>query len=309
MEFAVEIRNLKKSFQDRKAVDGVTFEVKSGECFGLIGPNGAGKTTLLRMLAGLASPTEGELFLLGLPVQTSIREIKSRIGVVPQGDGLDTELTVQENLQVFASYFAMDSKESLAQIRELLREIFLIERADEPVENLSGGLKRRLALARALVNEPEVLIMDEPTVALDPQARLWVWDFVRQQKEKKRTTILTTHYMEEAEALCDRIALIHRGHLLDIGTPDEVIRRHWGAQVVEFQAARHEMSYLENRLKEKNFTYQIRGNRFLIALGEDQQAQELFSLVKGSHFTARKPNLNDVFLSLAGTDLRNEEGT
>jgi lipooligosaccharide transport system ATP-binding protein len=205
VEVAVEIRNLKKHFADRKAVDGVTFDIQKGECFGLLGPNGAGKTTLLRLLSGSARIQEGELFILGLPIQTSLREIKSRIGVVPQGDGLDPELSVRENLKVFGSLFGLSGNVLDNRVQELLRMVFMEDRADDSVEHLSGGFKRRLSLVRALLNEPELMILDEPTVALDPQARFWVWDFLREQKKEKRVTqIITTHYMEEAEALCDR---------------------------------------------------------------------------------------------------------
>lgn len=303
MEFAVEIRHLQKSFQDRKAIDGVTLEIRKGECIGLLGPNGAGKTTLLRMLSGSARPDGGELFLLGLPVGTSIREIKNRIGVVPQGDGLDPELTVFENLQVFGSYFGMTGPALESRVQDLLRTAGLYDRRFDVVEHLSGGMKRRLAITRALLNEPSLLILDEPTVALDPQARLWVWGFLRELKKEGRTQVLTTHYMEEAEALCDRVGLLHKGKLLDLGTPAELIGRHWGREVVEFASSRADASYYAGRLRERKMSFQVIGERFLVAMGEGQQGRDVLALVQSSRFTIRKPDLNDVFLKLTGSDL------
>jgi lipooligosaccharide transport system ATP-binding protein len=301
---AVEIRNLKKSFGDRKAIDGITLEIKRGECFGLLGPNGAGKTTLLRLMSGSSRPQDGELFVLGLPLQSSLLEVKSRVGVVPQGDGLDPELSVRENLLMFATYFGLLVARMETRVHELLRMVALEDRSDELVESLSGGLKRRLAIIRSLLNDPELLILDEPTVALDPQARLWVWEFLREKKREGLTQIITTHYMEEAEALCDRIGLIHKGKLLDLGTPVEVIQRHWGRQVAEFAVERGDASYYSNRLKEKKMDYQLFGDRILVALAEGQTGQDVMNLVQSSRFTLRKPNLNDVFLKLTGFDLQ-----
>jgi len=304
MDIAIEIRNLKKKFGSRKALDGITLDIRQGECFGVLGPNGAGKTTLLSILSGAVKLEDGELFILGLPIQTSPREIKSRIGVVPQAEGLETDLSVRENLKIFASYFGLSGPQTENHIQDLLRSVSLDDRADEIVENLSGGLKRRLAIVRALLNDPEILVLDEPTVALDPSARYWVWDFLRERKRQNVTLVLTTHYMEEAEALCDRIGLMHKGKLLDMGTPKDVIERHWGKEIVDFIAHDKDGSfYYANRLKQENFAYQMMGQRFLIAVKEGQTGQEILALLRGAKVTLRKPDLNDVFMKLTGSEL------
>ena len=309
MELAVEIRNLKKDFGDRTVVNDLSIEIPKGECFGFLGPNGAGKTTLLRMLCGSARPQSGELFILGASIKTSLREIKSRMGVVPQGEGLDPELTVRENLRVFASYFGIPKNEIKALAEELLIKVGLEDRGDDVVEILSGGLKRRLALIRCVINNPELLVLDEPTVGLDPQARFWVWDFLREQKQNGKTLIFTTHYLEEAEALCDRIGLLHKGQLLDVGTPAAIVQKHWGKEVVEFIVPKSETSYYANRLEERKLQYQLMGDRFLVALAEGQSGQDLLSFVKSAHFSIRKPNLNDVFLKMTGAELAFGEDT
>lgn len=300
MELAVEVRHLKKSYAERPAVAGVTFEINKQECFGLLGPNGAGKTTLLKMLSGLTSPTEGELFILGLAMASSLREIKARIGVVPQGDSLDLELTVHENLKIFGQYLGLKKVESTDRIYQLLKQVSLDERTEQVVETLSGGYRRRLAIIRALLNEPELLILDEPTVALDPQARAWTWDFLRKLKNQGCTLVLTTHYMEEAEALCDRVALMNHGVILDLGTPEDLILKYWGTQVLELQILNQNLSYYSDRLREKNLRFHVFGEQVVIRIDAGIDPVEILKNFEGLSFSIRKPNLNDVFLKLTG---------
>jgi lipooligosaccharide transport system ATP-binding protein len=303
MELVIEIRNLKKSYGEQTVVKGVTFDVPKGQCFGLLGPNGAGKTTLLRMLSGSTRVQEGELFILGLSIQSSLREIKSRVGVVPQGDGLDPELTVFENLLVFSRYLGFKKTAAEDRIHELLKSVALDDRADQLVETLSGGMKRKLAFIRALLGDPELLILDEPTVSLDPQARMWAWNFLRSQREQGRTMILTTHNMEEAELLCQQVALINKGKLIELGTPQLLIEKHWGFEVVEFKVNSGDLAYYSNRLREKQVDYQVFGDSILARVNPELSETDLVKSFKSSSMSVRKPNLNDVFLKLTGSGL------
>ncbi|MBX2996231.1 MAG: ABC transporter ATP-binding protein [Bdellovibrionaceae bacterium] len=307
MELAIEIRNLKKSFGGRSVVNGVTFDVPKGECFGLLGPNGAGKTTILRMLSGSTRVQEGELFMLGLSIQSSLREIKSRIGVVPQGDGLDPELTVFENLLIYSRYLGFQGLGAEDRIHELLKSVALDDRAEQLVDTLSGGLKRRLAFIRALLADPELLILDEPTAQLDPQARNWTWDFLRGERERGRTIIITTHDMTEAELLCDRVALISKGRLIDLETPKNLIEKYWGPEVIELKMNRTDIGYYSNRLRERKVEYQVFGDSILAKTTPEFTQGDLFKGFKSPLMAVRKPNLNDVFLKLTGTGLQEGE--
>jgi lipooligosaccharide transport system ATP-binding protein len=220
---AVVASGLVKRYGDIVAVDGIDFRVRAGECFGFLGPNGAGKTTTMKMIYGLASVDDGELSVLGLDVRRRRREVKARIGVVPQEQNLDRELTVREQLEVQALYFGLGPD---GRIDELLDFALLRERADgRPVE-LSGGMKRRLLIARALVNRPELVVLDEPTTGLDPQARLAVWALLDGLRSEGVTLIVTTHYMEEAERICDRLVIMDGGRIVTEGTPSELRERH-----------------------------------------------------------------------------------
>lgn len=302
---ALEARSLVKSFGDFKALNGISFEVQPGECFGLLGPNGAGKSTTLKMIYGHIQPTSGELFVLGMNVRDAGREIRSRIGVVPQDEGLDAELTVLENLLIFSKYFGIDSKTAHGRALDLLKMMRLDEKLDERVENLSGGFRRRLAIARSLMNHPELLILDEPTVGLDPQVRIWMWSFLQKIKEQKKTLILTTHYMEEAESLCDRLAFVNKGQILAVGSPRELIETHLGTEMVEFEAASSEIGYFLNRLKEKKLRYFVVGDQVYVPFNDESSARELIGQIKSRRIALRKTNLSDVFLSLAGHDISN----
>jgi lipooligosaccharide transport system ATP-binding protein len=223
---AVRARELRKSYGGIAAVDGIDFDVAAGECFGFLGPNGAGKTTTMKMIYGLASVGSGTLEVLGLEVARHRREVKARLGVVPQDDNLDRDLTVGENLLVHGGYFGLSRAEARRRRDELLDFASLAHRAGSSVRELSGGMRQRLLIARALVNRPELIVLDEPTTGLDPQARRAVWEVLGGLREQGVTFLLTTHYMEEAARLCDRLVVMDDGRIVDGGAPDELTARH-----------------------------------------------------------------------------------
>jgi lipooligosaccharide transport system ATP-binding protein len=228
----VVARELTKRFGDFEAVRGVEFDVRERECFGFLGPNGAGKTTTMRMISCTSPPTAGELSVLGLPSSRG-RDIRRRMGVVPQENNLDEEVTVVENLMIYARYFDIPRRAARSAAEELLRFVALQDKRDWRIDRLSGGMKRRLLIARALVNEPDLLILDEPTTGLDPQARHLVWEKLRSLKRQGVTLVLTTHYMDEAAQLCDRLVIMHEGRILVEGSPRELVARETSPQVIE----------------------------------------------------------------------------
>jgi lipooligosaccharide transport system ATP-binding protein len=223
---AVRAEHLQKSFDGVVAVDGINFVVPAGMCFGFLGPNGAGKTTTMKMIYGLARVGGGRLEVLGMDVATSRREVKARIGVVPQDDNLDRELNVEENLVQFARYHRLRGAAARERVEELLDFARLRERADARIPELSGGMRRRLLIARALVNRPDLVVLDEPTTGLDPQARQTVWEALRELRARGVTLLLTTHYMEEATRLCERLVIMNAGRIVDEGAPRELCERH-----------------------------------------------------------------------------------
>lgn len=304
--FALQATNVVKAFGDFRALNGVNFEIRPGECFGLLGPNGAGKSTTLKSVYGHVIPSSGDLYVLGMNVRSSGREIRSRLGVVSQEDGLDVELTVKENLLIFSRYFGIPADIAALRAIDLLKMMRLDEYIDQRVETLSGGYRRRLAIARALMNHPDLLILDEPTVGLDPQVRIWIWDFLRKVKEQKKTILLTTHYMEEAESLCDRLAIIDKGQILAVGAPEELIKEHLGPQIVEFEVNTTDLGYYLNRLKEKNHKYFVVGRQIFVPFPNENDARQLLPHVTSHRIAIRRATINDVFLSLAGRDLREE---
>ncbi len=303
---AIEIKDLTKKYDDKVAVDGIDLEIYKGECFGLLGPNGAGKTTAMKMMYCSALVTSGELYVLGLNVKKNFREIKSRIGVVPQEDGLDPDFTVLENLLVYASYHNINPAEADLRAQALLRLMKLEEYQDRSVETLSGGMKRRLAIARGLINSPEVIFLDEPTTGLDPQARIWIWDFFKHLKSEQSTLVLTTHYMEEAEQMCDRVAIIDGGKILTIGKPKDLIRDLIGKEVVEFDTNPVDLNYYLGRLRAEGFAYQVIKDTVSVLVKENQEGRRVVDLIASDKIFIRKPTLNDVFLKLAGHQLRDE---
>ena len=232
---AISVRGLSKLYDGLRVVDGIDLSVPRGICFGMLGPNGAGKTTTLRMLLGLTPPSAGELSVLGLPMPAAARTIRARIGIVPQADTLDPDFTVVENLRIYAAYFGLPRQQVAERIKGLLEFARLQDRRDARVENLSGGMKRRLTLARALINDPELVVLDEPTTGLDPQARHLLWGRLEELRARGTTLLLTTHYMDEAERLCDELVVMDHGRLLDRGSPRELITRHVEPEVIELR--------------------------------------------------------------------------
>jgi len=298
----VEVRDLVKRFGAFTAVDGISFSVRRGECFGLLGPNGAGKTTTVRMLYGYAPPSGGCLNLFGEALPESLRAAKYRIGVCQQEDNLDPDLPVGENLLVFGRYFDLSRSESRKRAGELLRFFGLENRASSGVRILSGGMMRRLVLARSLINHPDLLILDEPTTGLDPQSRHQVWQRLEELKAKGLTILLTSHYMEEAERLCDRLIIIDDGRILVEGAPRDLVREHVGREVVEIAGAAAQIRpELERRglpfedLGGRLIVYTENGEELLVHLARDFGPQGL---------TLRRAGLEDVFLRLTGRELR-----
>ncbi|MEX0387352.1 ATP-binding cassette domain-containing protein [Spiribacter onubensis] len=232
---AVVARGLTRRYGAVNVVDGIDLDIEAGECFALLGPNGAGKTTTLRMLLGLTPPSAGEITVLGEPIPRRARAMRERAGIVPQFDNLDPDFSVRENLITYGAYYGARRRQVEARMAGLLRFAELTERADEPIQGLSGGMKRRLTLARALVNDPELLALDEPSTGLDPQARQHIWERLHTLRRQGRTLLLTTHYMEEAERLCDRAAIIDHGRIVACDSPTRLIHAHIEPHVVELR--------------------------------------------------------------------------
>ena len=295
-----------KRFGPVTAVDGVSFEVRPGECYGFLGPNGAGKTTTMRMICCTARPTSGVLRVFGLDVRRHPRAIKGRLGVVHQGVTLDEALTVRENLLVYARYFGMGAREARSRAEALLAFVELDARAGDRVPKLSGGMQRRLMIARALMGDPELLVLDEPTTGLDPQARHAVWDRLRQLKRRGVTQLLTTHYLEEAEQLCDRVAVVGHGRVVAEGTPQELVHRYVGREVVEVQAADGAAAVVAEHLASLADGCEVAGDRVFL---HTQDGEELVHRVRVlglpvEGVSLRRATLEDVFLRLTGRRLR-----
>lgn len=294
--------NLIKKYDTKTAVDRISFDVRAGECFGLLGPNGAGKTSTFKMIYGSSEVTSGELFVLGLNAKDHIRKIKAQIGVVPQENGLDPDFSVIDNLLIYGSYLGMSAGQTLKKARELLRVIQLEDYSSRSVEHLSGGMKRRLATARALLNDPQVLLLDEPTTGLDPQARNWIWEELNSMKKNGKTLVLSTHYMEEAETLCDRILIINDGKKVAEGKPLELINEFVGREVVEFEVEPNEMEYYTNKIKAK-YEHQAMRNRIKVFIRGKTEVKDIVGEISSRNITVRRASLNDVFLRIAGHEL------
>src|SRR5215212_2288158 len=298
-------RRLKKEYGSFEAVKGVNFEVYRGECFGFLGPNGAGKTTTMKMIYGAAVPTSGTLKVVGLDVRRHEREVKRRIGVVPQENNLDEDLTVEENLLVYGRYFDLPRKVVERRAEELLEFVQLSERADAQVEQLSGGMKRRLLVARALVNNPELVVLDEPTAGLDPQARHLVWDKLRELTSEGKTLILTTHYMDEAAQLCDRLCIMEGGRFIAEGAPRALINEHVSPEVLEFRASPEALEELAPIVEDASDGVDRIGEALLVYTSDSgavtRKAKESGIPIENSLY--RRATLEDVFLKLTGRRL------
>jgi lipooligosaccharide transport system ATP-binding protein len=299
----IKAENLTKKYGDLMAVDNIDFEVYQAECCGFLGPNGAGKTTTIRMIHCFLPITSGRLTVANLNVQTKEREIKKMIGVAPQENNLDPDFSVIKNLTVYARYFDISKTDATRKADALLKFFQLEEKRDVDVDELSTGMKRRLILARALVNDPQILLLDEPTTGLDPQARHLIWDKVRELKKQGVTIILTTHYMEEAAELCDRVLIVDAGKIIEEGKPSELIEKHVGEEVLEVENADQVMTTLQKQFPEARL--EVVGEKIHVFTKEPHgvfvKFLEEFPL-KGA--TVRGANLEDVFLKLTGRKLR-----
>lgn len=297
--------DLVKKYKDFAAVDGISFEVEAGESFGLLGPNGAGKSTTMRMIGAVSTRTAGELSILGLDPDRYGPEIRSQLGVVPQSDNLDTELRVRDNLIVYGRYFGLPSAHVRRRADELLAFAQLEDKAKAKVDDLSGGMKRRLTIARALINDPRILLLDEPTTGLDPQARHILWDRLFRLKESGTTLLLTTHYMDEAEQLCDRLVVVDKGRIMAEGTPASLIREYSTREVLEVRFGSDRNAEVAPRLEGIGERIEVLPDRILV-YSDDGEAELARLTERGLHpitSLVRRSSLEDVFLRLTGRSL------
>ncbi|KZC94626.1 MULTISPECIES: ABC transporter ATP-binding protein [Clavibacter] len=296
---------LVKKYGDHVAVDGLSFEVAPGESFGLLGPNGAGKSTTMRMIGAVSSRTGGTLDILGLDPDTHGPEIRSQLGVVPQADNLDLELKARDNLIVYGRYFGLPRKQVAARADELLEFAQLSDRAGAKVDDLSGGMKRRLTIARALISDPRILLLDEPTTGLDPQARHILWDRLFRLKEQGTTLVLTTHYMDEAEQLCDRIVVVDEGRIMAEGSPASLIRDHSSREVLEVRFGSDRNESASREIAGYGDRVEVLPDRVLVYAsdGEAVLSRILEQGLKPITTLVRRSSLEDVFLRLTGRSL------
>lgn len=298
----IEVQHLHKRFNGFVAVDSISFSVEKGEFFGLLGPNGAGKTTTIRMLYGFLPPSQGSIRIFGMDITQDWRKIKARIGVCQQDNTLDPDLTVAQNLHVFAGYFSIPKKEASSRGKELLDFFALSHKKNAKVMELSGGMARRLILARALINQPDLLILDEPTTGLDPQSKHQVWEKLETLKDQGLTVLITTHNMDEASRLCDRLIIIDHGNILVEGSPQELIIRYAGKNVVEVEGPDQE---LRNYVSANHIEHDDLGRRMVLYSPE---GSDLNHTVRDRFCTEkciyRNSTLEDVFLRLTGRELR-----
>jgi lipooligosaccharide transport system ATP-binding protein len=300
--YIIEANELRKAFGSFVAVDGISFHLLPGECLGLLGPNGAGKTSTIRMIYGFSPMSSGSLRVFGIDVRTGARAIKARIGVCQQENNLDPDLTVLQNLEVFARYYDIPGREARNRAAQLLKFIALEHRTGEKVTSLSGGMMRRLVLARALINNPELLILDEPTTGLDPQSRHQVWERLELLRANGLSILITTHYMDEASRLCDRLIIMDHGKILVEGEPQDLIRSHAGDHVVEIVNPREQV---RDMVRSRGFMHDMLDHRIIVY---GREADHLFETI-GDQFCEetcikRMATLEDVFLRLTGRELR-----
>ena len=304
-EVVIRAKDLTKKYKEFVAVDGIDFEVRRGEAFGLLGPNGAGKSTTMKMISSVSQRTSGDLSILGKEPNTHGPEIRAHLGVVPQKDLLDRELKTWENLFTYGRYFGLSRKFLKAKVTELLEFAQLTEKRNEKAEDLSGGLQRRLAIARGLVNEPEILMLDEPTTGLDPQARHILWDRLFRLKEQGVTLVITTHYMDEAEQLCDRLIVMDKGKIMAEGSPAALIKQYSSKEVVELRFGTDKNEKVAEELKDFAERIEVLPDRIL--LYTDKGEELLAKIVEAGHnpvtSLVRRSSLEDVFLRLTGRSL------
>ena len=301
----VQAEGLTKRFGEFVAVDGIDFEVRAGEAFGFLGPNGAGKTSTMRMIGCTSPPSGGLLRVLGMGTVEQASAVKARIGVVPQADNLDIELTVRENLEMYASYFDVPRADAAGRIDELIDFVQLGDKRDSKVEPLSGGMKRRLTIARALINRPDLLLLDEPTTGLDPQARHLVWDRLYRLKQQGVTLLITTHYMDEAEQLCDRLVVMDKAKIVTEGSPRDLITRYSTREVVELRAEDDQRERLRGSLDGITDRVEWLPDRILVYTDAGDAALQAVhdrGIVTRSALV-RRATLEDVFLTITGRSL------
>jgi lipooligosaccharide transport system ATP-binding protein len=305
MQNMIEAKGLTKKYADFVAVDGIDFVVKRGEAFGLLGPNGAGKSTTMKMIASVSKRTGGDLTILGKDPNQNGPEIRAHLGVVPQQDNLDRELKVHENLFSYGRFFGLSRKFLKTKVEELLEFAQLTEKRNSKAEELSGGMKRRLTIARGLVNEPEILMLDEPTTGLDPQARHILWDRLFRLKEQGVTLVITTHYMDEAEQLCDRLIVMDKGKIMAEGSPADLIKQYSSKEVLEVRFGSSRNAEVADQLKGIGDRIEILPDRILI-YSENGEADLHTILTRGLEpvtSLVRRSSLEDVFLRLTGRTL------
>ena len=302
MNRVIEAEHLRKTFGTLVAVDDLSFSVDSGECFGILGPNGAGKTSTIRMAYAFSPPSGGTLRVLGLDIVRQARSVKSRIGVCRQENNVEPDLSVLQNLEVFARYYNISGAEATRRSRELLRFMALDHRENTRAVDLSGGMIRRLVIARALLNRPELLILDEPTTGLDPQSRHQVWERLEELRADGLSILLTTHYMDEAAHLCDRLIIMDRGRLVVEGKPTDLIRRHVGRHVIEVTDPAEGMPAF---LRERGVVFENLGHRLVVDVEDGTSLyREIGERFDNGGCIMRMATLEDVFLRLTGRDLR-----
>ena len=303
----IRAQRLTKRYNDLAAVDGIDFQIRQGECFGFLGPNGAGKTSTMKMISCVSPVTSGELSVLGMDVRRRPRDVKRALGVVSQADSLDPDLNVLQNLLTFGRYFDLKRIVSMERALEGLELFQLHEKAFDMPDQLSGGMRRRLLIARALMNEPRILVLDEPTTGLDPQARLLVWDKLSLLKARGITMLLTTHYMDEAAYLCDRLVVMDKGKILSEGSPDELIMSQVGDTVLEIRVRHAEKAALMSRLDAPELGLRVEDRADSVLIYPQNGVSSIDALDLDGYQTTRRPgNLEDVFLRLTGRGLREE---
>jgi lipooligosaccharide transport system ATP-binding protein len=302
VEPVIEARGLTKRYGSLLAVDQIDFDIGAGECFGFLGPNGAGKTSTVKMIHCSSPVTAGSLRVFGLDVREHPREIKHRVGVCQQDDALDPDFSVRKNLTVFARYFGIPARPAAETAEELLRFMGLWDRREARIRELSGGLRRRLVIARALINDPDLLILDEPTTGLDPQSRHQVWDRVRDLRRRGKTILLTTHYMDEAQTLCDRLVIMDRGRILVVGPPAELVRSRVGREVVEVWGYPQALVQHATRA---GWSFETDTDRLFIYTDSGEAVfRDIAGRYPSERCTVRMAGLEDLFLRLTGRELR-----